>query len=397
MDNNDAKLLAHYKRLIEISRDLTSTLELDPLLNRIIRAARDITEAQAASILLYDPAGHQLFFQVATNMDPMLRGMVVPMDSIAGWIVTNRQPVRIADAARDKRHFGKVGEALSLDTRNLIGVPLITKDKVIGVLEVINKLQGEFTEIDEDMLGFISGQAAIAIENTRLFQQFDLVAEFVHELRTPLASISTATFLLLRPEISPEQSQSITNNIHTESLRLNAMASEFLDLARLESGRVQLLKSNFPIKPLLEECQTSMGTRAEEDHITIEVEVPGDMPDVQGDRDKLKQVMLNLISNAIKFNRPGGRVHITACEEKDTWQVSVTDSGHGIPEGALPNLFQKFYRVKGMETKVAGTGLGLAICKTIVQGHGGRIEVKSRVGVGSTFVVIIPKNQAATA
>lgn len=329
-------------------------------------------------------------------MDPMLRGMIVPMDSVAGWIVTNRKLVRIADVSKDKRHFDKVGQTVNLQTHSLIGVPLITKDKVNGVLEVINKNGGEFNETDEDLLTVISVQAAIAIENTRLFQEFDLISEFVHELRTPLASLSTATFLLLRPEISQEQSHQITANIHSETLRLNALASEFLDLARLESGRVQFHKSIFPVKPLLDECKASMQAKAEEENISIELDVAENMPAVQGDRDKLKQVVLNLISNGVKYNRPHGKVMLRSCLEDGTWQLSIADNGFGIPDEALPNLFQKFYRVKGMETKVAGTGLGLSICNGIVQGHGGHIEVKSQLGVGTTFVVMIPQPEENT-
>jgi len=380
-------------RLLEISRDLASTLELDPLLYRIIDAARVITGSEAASILLYDSIASQLYFQVATNMDPLMRGLMVPMDSIAGWIITNRKPVRIADVTKDTRHFNKVGKTLSFDTRSLIGVPLITKDKVIGVLEVINKQKGEFDETDENLLTVIGAQAAIAIENTRLFQQSDLIAEFVHELRTPLASLSTATYLLLRPEISQDQAQQIIQNIHSETLRLNALASAFLDLARIESGRVQFQKSSFPFSALFEECKTTMQAKASETNISIELDVPGDMPDVEGDRDKLKQVLLNLISNAIKYNRPGGKVVVSAGVDAVSWYLKVADNGHGIPADAMPNLFQKFYRVKGMETKVAGTGLGLSICKGIIQGHGGQIEVESKAGVGTTFIAVIPRKQ----
>lgn len=391
MIENNEKRLDRYKRLIEISRDLASTLDLDPLLDRILAAACDIAEAQAASILLYDSAARQLYFQAATNMDPMMRGIVVPMDSIAGWVVNNRQPLRIDDAHNDTRYFKKVAKTVNLDTINIIGVPLITKDKVVGVMEVLNKEQGQFNEIDEDMLSVLGAQAAVAIENTRLFQQSDLIAEFVHELRTPLASLSTATYLLLRPEISREQADQIINNIHSETMRLNTLASSFLDLARLESGRVHFQKSSFPILPLFEECKSVMQSKADETRIAIELIVPSDMPVVDGDRDKLKQVVLNLISNAIKYNRPYGTVTVTAAMDDKTWQISVADTGYGIPEDAMTNLFQKFYRVKGMESKVVGTGLGLSICKQIVQGHGGRIEVKSKVGEGTTFIAFIPR------
>ena len=383
--------LHRYRRLIEISRDLASTLDLDPLLDRIIEAAKDITESEAASILLYDDAGKQLYFQAATNMDPLMRGIVVPMDSIAGWIVTNRQPVRISDVNKDQRYFKKVAKTVSFATQSIMGVPLITKDKVVGVLEVLNKQQGEFSEADEDLLTVLSAQAAVAIENTRLFQQSDLIAEFVHELRNPLASVNTASYLLLRPEISPEQSQQIIQNIQSETMRLTTLASSFLDLARLESGRVQFHKSTFPLRPMLEECASIMQAKADENHVTVTIEVPNDMPDVQADRDKLKQVTLNLISNAIKYNRPGGIVSVKAMVAENEWNLIVTDTGMGIPEGDLPKMFQKFYRVRATEAKVMGTGLGLSICKGIIQGHGGRIEVQSKLGEGTRFIVHVPK------
>ncbi len=389
MTESSEKRLEGYRRLIEISRDLASTLELDPLLTRIVEAARDITDAQAASILLYDQAGRQLYFQVATNMDPMMRGLAVPMDSIAGWIVSNRKSVRTGSVEQDKRHFKNVSETLSFETRSLLGIPLITKDKVIGVLEALNKTS-DFTETDEDMLTVLGAQAAVAIENTRLFQQSDLIAEFVHELRTPLSSLSTATYLLTRPEISREQADQIIKNIHGETLRLNTLASTFLDLSRLESGRVQYQKSSFPFVPLVEDCKSILQAKADENKLTVEITLPADFPAVVADRDKIKQVLLNLISNAIKYNRPNGKVTVSGGRNEREWYFSVTDTGLGIPEDSIPNLFTKFYRVRGTENYAIGTGLGLSICKQIVQGHGGRIEIRSKFGEGTTFTVAIP-------
>src|SRR5260221_533857 len=224
--------LDSYLRVIEISRDLASTLDLDTLLDDIVRAAADITHAEAASILLYDDTARQLYFQIATNIDePTMRGLVVPLEnSIAGWIVLNRKSVRIDDAHKDQRFYSGVEQTVGQSTKSLLGIPLITKNKIVGVLEVVNKKRGRFTDPDESMLSVLGAQAAVAIENARLFQQSDLIAEFVHELRTPLASLSTATYLLLRPEMSREQRDQIVNNIHNETMRLNCLSSSFLDL-----------------------------------------------------------------------------------------------------------------------------------------------------------------------
>jgi len=390
--NGTEKRLEGYRRLVEIARDLASTLDLDALLNRIVEAASDLTEAEAASILLYDDAARQLFFQVATNLDqPTMRGLAVPLEgSIAGWIVSNRQPARIADVRNDPRHFPIIEKQTHIITRSLLGVPLITKDKVVGVLEVINKKEKEFSIDDQELLQVLGAQAAVAIENTRLFQQSDLIAEFVHELRTPLASIGTATYLLLRPEMSQVQRQSTLHSIHNETLRLNTLASSFLDLARLESGRVQFIMNCFNLSELINECVEIVQKEADEHHITMDVKIPPDFPLVEADRDKIKQVLLNLLSNAINYNCPKGFVKIIVKLGEDDWTLSVRDSGTGIPPKALPHLFQKFYRVEVSEGRVPGTGLGLSICKQIVSSHGGSIEVKSRYGKGATFTIHIP-------
>ncbi|NCP15687.1 GAF domain-containing sensor histidine kinase [bacterium] len=389
------KRLEGYRRLIDIARDLASTLDLNILLDRIIRAAVDITGAQAASILLYDDASRQLHFQVATDLDePLMRGLVVPLEgSIAGWIVTNRQPVRVSNAQEDPRHFGLIEEATHYATNSLLGVPLITKDKVIGVLEALNKQGGEFTETDEALFCVLGAQAAVAIENARLFQQSDLIATFVHEVRTPLSAITTATYLLLRPEISHEERDEIVQNIHDEACRLNTLASSFLDLARMESGRVQFHSSQFELRALLVECKKVMQSKADEDGIQITIEIPADFPSLEADRDKLKQLMLNLLSNAIKYNRPNGLVTMSASAQEKEFVLAVQDTGIGIPEKALPKLFQKFYRVQDAEGSPTGTGLGLSICKQIVQGHGGRIEVHSQLGEGTTFTIHLPRKK----
>jgi signal transduction histidine kinase len=242
------------------------------------------------------------------------------------------------------------------------------------------------------LLTVLGAQAAVAIENARLVQQSDLISEFVHELRTPLASLSTATYLLLRPEMSREQQEQIVSNIHSETLRLNALASSFLDLARLESGRVQFRKSTFNAMDLLHECSDVMSSKAEEDHIQIRVIEPEGSTLLEADRDKIKQVILNLLSNAIKYNRKNGSVILkTDTQEEHALIISVQDTGVGIPEDAVGHLFEKFYRVRENETKAAGTGLGLSICKQIVQGHGGTIEIKSKLGIGTNILISLPR------
>jgi signal transduction histidine kinase len=206
-----------------------------------------------------------------------------------------------------------------------------------------------------------------------------------------LASLSTATYLLLRPEMSQDQRDQIVNNIHNETIRLNSLASSFLDLARLESGRVQFRKTLFSVADLLYECKDVMASKATEDNIQIRVESPEGLPLLDADRDKVKQVILNLLSNAIKYNRPNGMVMLRAEASEKELAIYIQDTGLGIPDESLPHLFEKFFRVREHESRVAGTGLGLSICKQIIHGHGGRIEVRSKIGVGTVFLVSLPR------
>ena len=390
--NEEQRLLQGYRYLAELSRDLASTLDLDILLDRIIRASKEILGAEAASILLYDEVEKHLYFQAATNLDPpLMRGLLVPLEnSIAGWIVSHRQPVRTSDVGSDPRHFANIEELTHFKTTSLLGVPMVTKDKVIGVLEVLNKLQGEFDPSDEHLLTVLAAQAAVAIENTRLFHQSDLISEFIHELRTPLSSISTATYLMLKSELKDEQRQQLVQTIHAESTRLNEMATSFLDLARLESGRVQYHLSRFNLVTLLEECTQLMQVKADENKVRIITEVPQDLPEFEADREKIKQVLINLVSNAIKYNTDKGWVRIRMSLAGDEVIIQVQDGGIGIPQESLPFLFKKFYRVKSSEAKAIGTGLGLSICRKIIQGHGGKIDVESVNGVGTSFFVHLP-------
>jgi signal transduction histidine kinase len=384
-------MLNRYMKLIDISRDLSSTLDHDVLLNRIVNAAAELSDANAASILLYDKSKKQLFFQASTNLDSLLmRGLIVPVEgSIAGTIVKTRKPI-ISQAQQDPRHFNGLEEKTKLRVTTLLGVPLITKGEVIGVLEAINKREGDFTQDDMDVLSALGSQAAVAIDNAHLFQQSDLISEMVHEIRTPLASLSTASHLLTRPNLSENQRTTISEAIIQETNRLSEMTTSFLDLARLESGRSQFKIEEVDLNNLIDEVVTVMSSRMDEKGIGFSSNSPPELPMVQADRSKIKQVILNLLSNAIKYNIPNGSIHINCHSGYDSVAISIQDTGLGIPAEHINNLFEKFFRVPDTMNIAHGTGLGLSICKKIIETHGGTIEVESQTGVGTTFTIRLP-------
>jgi len=391
-ENELSNLLERYQKLIGLSLDLASTLDLNELLNRIVNAAADICHAEAASILLYDESHKQLYFQAATNMDTsMMRGLIVPVSSsIAGWIVLNHQPVIVNDAQKDPRHFEKIGQITQITTKSLLGVPLITQHRAIGVLEAINRYDGHFTQEDQNILMALGAQAAVAIENTRLFHQSDLISDLVHEIRTPLASLTAATHLLRRVELQEGMRETIIETMEVEIQRLSELTTAFLDFARLESGRMLFNYEMVNIKELLIECIVISSSKIEQRNQTLTYEIDDGVQPIHADYDKIKQVVLNLLSNAINYTPEGGKLLLTAGKTEGDVVIHIKDNGPGIPTESLPHIFERFYRVPGSERLAQGTGLGLSICQSIIETHRGKITVQSQVGRGTTFSVYLP-------
>ena len=302
-------------------------------------------------------------------------------------MATQREPVYIEDVEKDTRFPSPFLRGIEFPVRSLIAIPLITHDKCIGVLEVFNKKDEAFNKEDEGILLALGAQASIAIENARLFKQADLISELVHEIRTPLTSITTIAYLLERSELTAEQRTGLARTISEETMRLNDMATSFLDLARLESGRMVFTPEAISVPQILQECVNVIEPKAAEHGIQIHIEVPHDiLPALEADRDKIKQVLLNILSNALKYNRDNGSIDLRAWSAEQWIYISIRDSGPGIPEGDLNHIFDKFYRSKGTEKNTSGTGLGLSICKKIVESHGGTIEAQSTYECGKHFL-----------
>jgi signal transduction histidine kinase len=389
---NYPQLLRRYARLLEVSSQLVSTLELQSLLDSIVAAAKELTECESASLLLYDPQTKHLYFEAAT--DNLIQGLdrtAVPADnSIAGWVFAHEEPLVVDNAIQDPRFFREVDVLTRFQTRTILGAPLRTKEKTFGVIEAVNKLSGKFEQDDVRVLQTLAAQAAIAIENSLLFQQSDLIAEMVHEFRTPLGGLTAAAHLIQRPDLPDDQRLKLSRTVYNEVQRLNEMADDFLELARLESGRARFVREPVHMGGLIGECVEVIRPQAESQHISIETDIDPSVSPVAGDRNRLKQVILNLLTNALKYNSPEGVLRIQLRREGDRVLASVSDTGRGIPAESLPHIFERFYRVPDQEAEVGGTGLGLAIAKRITEGHQGTISVESEAGHGTTFTVSLP-------
>jgi two-component system sensor histidine kinase ResE len=284
----------------------------------------------------------------------------------------------------------------------MLAVPLITNEKVIGALEVINKKNNApYTAQDVALIEAVASQASVAIMNARLFGQSDLLAEIMHELKTPLMAIRSASELMSRPNLPQEKHGELVQMIKREAARLSKMTQDFLDFARLESGRVQLAREVVDLGVLVRDVAHIAEAQANDRGITIALDLPADLPGygssraVVGDSDRLKQVLLNFVSNAIKYNVENGRIHLHTSLQNNEVAIAIADTGHGITPEDAAHLFERFYRVPTSEKSAEGSGMGLAIAKKIVEQHNGRITVDSVVGQGSTFTLHFPLTAVA--
>jgi len=222
----------------------------------------------------------------------------------------------------------------------------------------------------------------------------ELVATVSHELRTPLASLRGFAELMLQRVYSPAQQREFLRIIHQEAMRLGKLIDDFLDLQRMESGRETWTFDAVDLKPELDQTLALLAPTSTSH--TLALEVGAELPRVRANADRVRQALVNLVANAIKFSPAGGEVRVGARPEDDNVTLWVRDRGIGMSPDAMQDLFTKFYRVDNAETRrIGGTGLGLALVKEIADAHGGRVWVESALGEGSTFYLALPRATAA--
>ena len=397
-------------QLVQISVTLNSTLNPRELLRYIIETAARLLNCEAASILLYDEKRCELHFTTATGTDPnQLAQIPVPLEgSIAGTVFRENRPLVINDVSKDPRHFGQVGEQIQFLPRMLLAVPMRIHSQVTGVLEALNKHQGEFTDSDVHLLTVIASQAAVAINNARLVQALQkaydevsrvdkLKSDFMsiasHELRTPLGVIlGYATFL---KEDSAGEMSEHANMVLTSALRLRALVEDMTNMNLLQVGEAKLDLHALPIQQPINAAYAEIAPTAEIKGQKLTLSIPKEPLFVMGDAEKLELVFANLLNNAIRFTPENSEISIRVGATSKELRVEVKDTGIGIPPDELENVFKEFYQVEDhMRRRHGGLGLGLAIARGLVQVHQGRIWAESNgENQGTTMIVVLPRLQ----
>jgi signal transduction histidine kinase len=343
---------------------------------------------------------------------PVVRGTLV------GRSVLERRIVHVADIQAEAEEFPESQKvAQRLGHRTVLNVPLIHEGVAIGVIGIRRTEAQLFTDRQIALLRTFADQAVIAIENVRLFTELaarnreiedksrqietasrhksEFLANMSHELRTPLnAIIGFSEVLTARMfgELNEKQDEYL-KDIYTSGQHLLSLINDILDLSKVEAGRMELELTDFDLPTAIDNALTLVRERAVRRGITLGSKLDDRLGMIRGDKRKLKQVLLNLLSNALKFTPEGGRIDLHAALNEGLVEVSVADTGVGIAPEDQEAVFEEFRQVGTADKKVEGTGLGLALSRRFVELHGGRIWVKSQVGVGSTFTFTLPMHR----
>ena len=403
-----APRLRRRERILEVSRDRTTTVALEPLLQKIVSVAAELTGSEAASILLLsaDTTNYLRFCATTEVAQDRLRDIPVPVDaSIAGEVFLSGKPAVISDVDTAPRHYRLVGHEMGFTPQSLLAVALQIKQRRIGVLEAVNKTGGgTFSEEDVEMLAALAAQAAAAIENARLVGALrdanerlgqldrlksDFIAVASHELRTPLALIlGYASYL--QDDVDPSAAEKVKVVVQAAT-RLQQIIETMLNLRYLETGQLALEVTGFDLRAEVQAVCDELRAMAAVNEVALEIDVPGDEVIIWADRAKVRVVLDNLIANAVKFNFAGGRVRVAIRRLGNEVAVRVTDTGIGIPSRELTRIFDRFGQLEDpLSRQHGGMGLGLSTVKGLVECHGGRVWAESIVAQGSSFCVVLP-------
>jgi signal transduction histidine kinase len=387
-----------------------STFDLTSVLQTLVESAARLCEADQGTITRQKDG---VFYRAETYGFPpefleMVREMPVKPErgSMNGRTLLEGKVVHLPDVLADPDYTFAEAQRLG-GFRTVLGVPMLREGVPIGVLTLARLEVRPFSDKQIELVTTFADQAAIAIENVRLFDEIQdksrqlaeasqhksqFLANMSHELRTPLNAILGYTELIADGVYgSPSEKMiDVLKRLEGNGRHLLGLINDVLDLSKIEAGQLNLSLADYSLKDVVQSVYSAVEALAKEKQIALKVEVPPHLPAARGDERKLTQVLLNLVGNAIKFT-DAGEVAIKAFAANGSFTVAVCDTGPGIAEPEQAKIFEEFQQADSSITKKkGGTGLGLAIAKRIVELHGGRIWVESSPGQGSTFSFTLP-------
>jgi signal transduction histidine kinase/DNA-binding response OmpR family regulator len=401
----------------EVSQALSSTLNLETVLNTIVSRANELAGTDGCTIYEYDEQAAEFQFRATHNLDeevfevarqvPIRRG-----EGIAGRMAVTREPVQIPDIAVPGAYDGPLRDVLlRTGSRALLGVPLLREGHLIGGLNVNRKTPGEFSPEVLELLKTFANQSALAIQNARLFREIEdksrqlevadrhkseFLANMSHELRTPLNAIIGYSEMLQEDaaDLGAEQFTEDLKKINAAGKHLLELINAVLDLSKIEAGKMELYLESFDVAILIRDIAAVIQPLAAKNANRLEVLCPETTGAMRADLTKVRQALFNLLSNACKFTDHGTvtlAVRREVHADQEWLRFSVTDTGIGMTSEQLERLFEAFSQADAATTrKYGGTGLGLALSRRLCRMMGGDVTVESESGRGSTFTIRLP-------
>ncbi len=406
--------LTRLSRLMRVGAAIGSELDLDPLLRIISQTTSHVLQAERSTVFLIDRGRGELWSRVAEGMDR--QEIRIPLNAgIAGMVASTGIPVRISDAHTDPRFNPEVDKKTGYHTRNILCAPMRNpRGQVIGVFQVLNKRDGDFTALDEQLLGSLSSQAAVAVTNAKLYEEVqeayarlqtldrmksDFLNAISHELRTPLAPILGYTEILLSGGMGvlPPASVRGVQAIDESAKRLLRLIESLLAFVRLDQGGgVALSREPVDLSSLLQRVADAFQARVSDRKQSLHVACVEGLSPVLADSQELIVALTHLVDNATKFTPTGGTITLRAApatteDGKPAVSVSVEDTGSGISPELHEKVFERFFQVDSSPARqFGGVGIGLAVVKQIIEAHGSHVRLESEPDRGSVFGFILP-------
>ncbi len=395
--------------LNEINRAITSTLDLDEVLVATMQGIQEILRVEAGSLVLVDEESGDLVFRKTLSPEHgWITGRALrPGEGIVGHVVASGQPYLVNEVGEDAPYLPLVDGGSGLTPQTVLCVPLIVRERVIGAIELINKLDGPFRSADLELLQTMAGAVAVAVENAQLYAELAdfalelehsqaqlvqaekmaaigrLAASLAHEINNPLQAIHNSLHLAILDRLPEEKRHQYLQMGQQEVERLIQIVQRMLDFYRPSKGGVV----ETDVNQVLRNSLAIANKRLQHGHVRVHTRLARELPLIMAVSDQLAQVFLNIIINASEAMSEGGdlRIGTLLAADRESILVAFRDSGPGLKPEEMANIFEPFYT-----TKRDGTGLGLAISYGIVERHGGTIEVSSQPGMGATFIVRLP-------
>jgi K+-sensing histidine kinase KdpD len=403
-------LAQRLRALNSLFQTLNTTLDLHLTLQTVAEAPKALLGAEWTTITLLDETGEYLSIVAGAGVEvASLAGQRWPVDdSIIAAILSSDRPRQVNDLHQHLPGLSAALEAqqISPAVASMINIPLSLDDEPLGLLDVAYSKRQAFTTEDLAFLQALGHEAALAIRNARLYErerqqvarlrtldelQRGFVSAVSHELRTPLTCIKTSVELLDALGHDPADDQvELVRTIKHHVARLEAFVTELLESTKLEAGQITLSRQPTDLASLVERAVEALRPLSDRRGQAVQVQLPEIVSPVHVDRRRIEQVLINILSNAIRYTPKQGRILIQISDTTDSLRVCVTDNGPGIPDEDQAHVFEKFYVVSN-DPGLSRLGLGLYIAREMIELHGGCIWVESQLGEGSTFCFQVPR------